>query len=204
MKTKKVKIFKLILISILIILLIKIFFSKNFLNLKVSDDYLFLKLLSNTKHNIDSEYTENEKEIKFKIDYKNINFKSINLAKTIDKNILVYDKIAPGSRGSFNIILNSNKNLKYKIQFKSINKKPINLNFQALKSEKVIAQTNTLEELSTKLDGYIYENQEINITINWYWNYENSEEEKDFQDTKDAENIKTYQFNILTYGEEIA
>lgn len=208
MKKKKTKIFNLILIIVLIILFIKILFLKNLSNKASLDDYLFLKLLSNgsiskeeSKH---IEKVSNDKEIKFKIDYKNIDFKTIDLSETIDKNTLIYEKIAPGTSGKFNILLDSNKHLKYKIQFNSINQKPKNLKFQALKDEKVIGESSKLEELAKKLTGYIKENEKINITIKWYWNFENDSEEDNIQDTKDAENIKTYQFDILAYGEELA
>lgn len=207
MKRKIRKILNLIFVIVLIILFIRVFFLKDLSNKQIADDYLFLKLLSNGTRNIESNYIEKglyEKEIKFKIDYKNIDFKSIDLSKTIDKNTLVYEKIAPGTRGSFNILLDSNKDLKYKIQFYSINEKPENLKFQALKDEIIIGEANTLEKLSEKLTGYINENEKINITIKWNWNFESNGEETDIQDTEDAENIKTYQFNILTYGEELA
>lgn len=211
MKRKTKKLFNLILIIVLIILFIKIHSLKNLSNKATTDDYLFLKLLSNgslSKENnsIKSNHIENiskEKEIKFKIDYKNIDFKTIDLSETIDKNTLIYEKIAPGTSGKFHILLDSNKHLKYKIQFNSINPKPKNLKFQALKDEKIIAESSTLEALSEKLTGYIKENEKINITIKWYWDFESDSEEEDIQDTKDAENIKTYQFDILTYGEEL-
>lgn len=212
MKNKKIKIFNLIIIIVLIILFIKILSLKNLSNKTSLDDYLFLKLLSNGSLSKENNYKENnhiekisnEKEIKFKIDYKNIDFKTIDLSETIDKNTLVYEKIAPGTSGKFHILLDSNKHLKYKIQFNSINQKPKNLKFQALKDEKIIVEANTLEALSEKLTGYIKENEKIYITIKWYWDFENDSEEDDIQDTKDAENIKTYKFDILTYGEELA
>ena len=134
-----------------------------------------------------------------------MNFKSIDLFETIDKETLVYEKIAPGTSGSFNILLDSNQNLKYKIEFDSINEKPHNLNFRALRNEEVLGDANTLEELSEKLTGYIKQNEKINITINWYWDFESQEngEDADFQDTKDSENIKRYQFNVCALGEEV-
>lgn len=133
-----------------------------------------------------------------------MDFKSIDLSETIDKETLVYEKIAPGTSGSFNILLDSNQNLKYKIEFNSINEKPHNLNFRALRNEEILGEANTLEELSEKLTGYINQNEKINITINWYWNYESEEnqEDTDIQDTKDSENIKRYQFNVCALGEE--
>ena len=214
MKKKKKIILKLILILILIILFLKIFFLKGLSNIQKNGDFLFLKLFSNgeslskdIQNSEDDllgiEDREYQKVYNFKIDYKNIDFKSIDLAETIDKNTLVYEKIAPGTSGSFNILLDSNQNLKYKIEFNSINEKPQNLNFRALKNGEVLGEANTLEELSKELTGYINKDEKIDFTINWYWNYESDKENSDIQDTKDAENIKRYQFNLYILGEEI-
>lgn len=213
---KKIKIIKLILlILILIILFIKIFFLKELSHIQKNDDFLFLRLLSK---GISSEYQNNLnnyqtiknnnkyiKEYRFKINYKNMNFKSIDLVKTINEETLIYEKIAPGTNGSFNIILDSNYDLKYTIGFNSINEKPKNLNFRAIKNEKIIGEADSLEKLSEKLTGYINKNEKINITVNWYWDYESQQdkEETDRQDTKDSENIERYQFKIYTLGEEI-
>lgn len=208
MKNKKKRIFKLMLILILIILFVKIFFLKGLSNVQKIDDFLFIKLFSNGIQNNDDfliKNDQNQKIYNFKINYKNLNFTSIDLAETIDKDTLVYEKIAPGTSGSFNILLDFNQNLKYKIEFNSVNEKPHNLNFKASKSGKVLGESNTLEELSEKLTGYINQNEKIDITINWYWNFENEQdlENTDIQDTKDSENIKKYQFNVYAVGEEV-
>lgn len=206
MKSKKKIIFKLILILILIILFIIIFFSKNSMNIDKFDDFLFIKIFSNgisQTNNIEN--NKNEKIYNFKISYKNLDFKSLNLVDTIDKNTLIYEKIAPGTSGSFDILLYSNQNLKYRIEFHSINDKPKNLEFMALKNNQILEETNTLEELSRRLVGYINKDENINITIKWYWNYEDkkNEEATDIQDTKDSEKIKKYQFDVYALGEEI-
>ena len=196
---------KLIIILILIILFIKIFFLKELSKVQIIDDFLFIRLLSDRAINRENyQINKNKEEYKFKVSYKNMNFKSIDLAKTIDKETLVYEKIAPGTSGNFNIILDSDQNLKYKIQFNSVNEKPRNLNFKALKNEEILGETNTLEELSEQLTGYINKNEKISITIIWYWNFENEQNKDDanIQDTKDSENIRRYQFNICTLGEE--
>lgn len=206
MKKKKKIILKLILILILVILFLKIFFLKGLSNIEKIDDFLFLKLFSNgVSLSEDIQNSEYQKVYKFRIDYKNMDFKSIDLAETIDKNTLVYEKIAPGTSGSFNILLDSNQNLKYKIEFNSINEKPQNLNFKALKNGQVLGESNTLEELSKELTGYINKDEKIDFTINWYWNYESEQNQEyiDIQDTKDAENIKRYQFNVYALGEEV-
>jgi hypothetical protein len=206
MKNKRKIIFKLILILILIILFIKIFFLKGLINVEKIDDFLFLKLFSNGVYQKNSTQDDKYKKIyEFKINYKNLDFKSLNLSDTIDKNTLIYEKIAPGTSGSFDILLYSNQNLKYRIEFDSINKKPKNLKFKAFKSGEILEESNTLESLSKKLTGDINQNEKINITINWYWNYEDKEngEDTDIQDTKDCENIKSYKFNVYAFGEEI-
>lgn len=204
MKNKKKIIFKMILVLILIFLFLKIFFLKESSNIRKNDDFLFLKLFSNGE-TLSKGITnsESQKIYNFKIDYKNLDFKSIDLADTIDKTTLVYEKIAPGTSGSFNIVLNSNQNLKYKIEFNSMNEKPYNLKFEVLKNEELLLEANALEELSEKLTGDINKDEKIDFKINWYWNYEGDTEISDIQDTKDAENIKKYQFNLYALGEEI-
>lgn len=216
MKSNKKIVKMLILIFILVILFMKIFFLKDLSTIQKNDDFLFLKLLSKGNYsnyknnNIDYRISQNskdyEKVYKFKINYKNMDFKSIDLSKTIDKETLIYEKIAPGTSGNFNILLDSNQNLKYRIEFESINKKPKNLNFIALNNGKLLGEADTLESLSDKLTGYINKNENINITIKWYWNFENEQDKEnmDTQDTKDSKNIQTYKFNVYTVGEEFA
>lgn len=210
MKVKSKKILRLIFILVLIIIFINIFFLKKLSKTQKTDDILFLKLFSNGILNKHSNEENNEynnqvqqdaNKYEFKVSYKNMDFKTIDLLKTINRETLVYDKIAPGTSGSFDILLNSNQSLKYKIEFYSINEKPQNLKFRAFKDNKIIGEASTLEELSKKLNGDINKNQKIKITINWYWDYENNKENSDVQDTKDAENIRTYEFSISTIGE---
>ena len=94
MKKNKKIILKLILIFILIILFIKIFFLKGLSNVQKIDDFLFLKLFSNGDSlSKGTQNSENylirsgddayKKVYKFKIDYKNMDFKSINLFGSI-------------------------------------------------------------------------------------------------------------------------
>ena len=44
-----------------------------------------------------------------KVDLKNIDIKQIDLMKTVDKNTCLNKKIAPGTSGNFNILLDTNK-----------------------------------------------------------------------------------------------
>ena len=148
MKNKNIK--RLIIVIILIFLIFKIVCSNLKFDSIKNDDFLFLKFLVNgQKDSIDN---LNQKSIyKFNVDYKDMNLKSINLLDSVDKTTFVYEKIAPGSRGEFEIELNSNQNLIYRIEFKSNNAKPQNLNFKVFKDNVFLDEANTVEELSESM-----------------------------------------------------
>ena len=202
MKNKNIK--RLIIVIILIFLIFKIVCSNLKFDSIKNDDFLFLKFLaSGQKNSIDN---LNQKNIyKFNVDYKDMNLKSINLLDSADKTTFVYEKIAPGSRGEFEIELNSNQNLKYKIEFKSNNAKPQNLNFKVFKDKVFLDEANTLEKLSESMKGNINKNQKIIYKIEWYWEFQNSQdlEKVDIQDTNDAKKINRYNFDVYTYGTDM-
>ena len=199
MKNKNIK--RLIIVIILIFLIFKIVCSNLKFDSIKNNDFLFLKFLaSGQKDSIDN---LNQKSIyKFNVDYKDMKLKSINLLDSADKTTFVYEKIAPGSKGEFEIELNSNQNLKYRIEFKSNNAKPQNLNFKVFKDNVFLDEANTLEELSESMKGDINKNQKIIYKIEWYWEFQNSQglEKVDIQDTNDAKNINQYNFDVYTYG----
>ncbi len=199
MKNKNIK--RLIIVIILIFLIFKIVCSNLKFDSIKNNDFLFLKFLaSGQKDSIDN---LNQKSIyKFNVDYKDMKLKSINLLDSADKTTFVYEKIAPGSKGEFEIELNSNQNLKYRIEFKSNNAKPQNLNFKVFNDNVFLDEANTLEKLSESMKGNINKNQKIIYKIEWYWEFQNSHElEKvDIQDTNDAKNINQYNFDVYTYG----
>ena len=199
---KKKKILKILLILILILLFIKMIFFKSLSNSKIIEDFLFFKVLGDDLKVSEDIIDVEEKEYRLNVNYKNIDFRNINLAETINRETLIYEKIAPGTKGSFNIILEANKNSKYKVVFNSINEKPQNLKFKANINNQEIGKANTLEELQKYLIGYIRKDEKIDIRVNWYWEFEDNEE-NDKQDTKDAQYIKKYQFDINAIGEEI-
>lgn len=198
----KIKILKLFIIVILVIIVIVVFNSK--INLFQSDDYIFLKIFQKTTNQPQDTYnTKKEENYVFKVSFKSIDIKQIDLIKTVNKNTYVNEKIAPGTSGSFKILLEANKNSKYKINFISVNEKPQNLHFKALKDEEEIVKADTLEKLSEKLEGNINKKESIKIEIKWYWDFENNKTNSDIQDTEDSKKIKRYQFNLYALGEEI-
>lgn len=168
-------------------------------------DYLYARNIgfSKEKNNSENNGMErsklDENQYLFKIEYKNMNFQNIDLIDTIKSETLVDEKIAPGIKGSFDIIIYSNHNAHYYVDFVSKNKKPHNLKFNIIGTN---IEKNSLEELSTYLEGNIEKDGKNIIKIGWEWQYENGDI-GNIQDTNDAKTITEYSFDINAKGEEI-
>lgn len=145
----------------------------------------------------------------FKVNNKKEQIQSIDLVSTINNETILDSKLAPGTSGSFNIIIDATDTqvgIKYNINSIEETNKPHNLKF--IYEEK---EYNSLKELQEKLSGTIYAN-DINkvrtLKILWKWDYETgstAEEIKvnDLLDTEDAQNIQNYKFTICVSGEQI-
>lgn len=138
----------------------------------------------------------NRKSIFFNVQFQHTKLKAVDLMETIDEKTLVYEKIAPGTSGRFDIILHANQNMNYQIQFESKNEKPSNLFFYSTEEEKIYY---TLEELGENLTGKLLKNEEKTIPIYWKWKYE-TDENQDEQDTLEARKIREYHFLIYVQG----
>ena len=216
MKKQKTRIIvNLILILIICIFLLLIMKHKND---EFQDDIIFFKsfYLGNKKTNTnleaedkvnlnelllinDNEKETNEKDSElpeyiFNVTYKDADFKDVNLTNTIDKTTLVNEKIAPGTAGAFEILLETNEKISYEIKFESKNEKPKNLVFSIKGKDR---KYNNLEDMEKELKGEITENK--SIVINWQWEYEKNETQN-IQDTKDGEKLTKYNFTIFAIG----
>lgn len=182
---KKKKIQIIISISILIFVTIFIIY-KNSINSEkqAQDDFIFFKFL-NQEQNQEEKINKKTNEYKLKISKGTTKIENINLLRTVDQKTLINEKVAPGTKGSFDIILISDIDLEYKIEIIGRNQKPKNLKFSIEKEQ----------------EGEIRKNETKTIKINWEWCYEINKNE-DMQDTKDGENIKKYNFEILVTGKE--
>lgn len=178
LKEDRRKILTLILIfSVILIFIYKIAQDKN---LNSQQDIIFFKLFNSNYSKKDG---EKSKQYKMKIDKENTYYKTtLSLLQTVDKTTMVNEKIKPGVKGKFYIILSSNKNLKYEIQILDKNIKPKNFNFNIKQAK-----------------GLILLGEIKKIPIEWEWIYE-SDENQDIQDTKDGENLRKYEFQICTIG----
>lgn len=203
MKNKKnKKIISLIIVILIVIILIFCILQKsNFFQ----DNLIFFKILNSSNINENSqndhivynniaEYKEQNNPLFFYVTYNETKFKSINLMDTIDKKTLVKEKIAPGTKGHFEIVLISNRDINYKIIFENLNEKPQNLVFSIKGSDR---EYNNLNELQQELIGNLEKNKVKRIDVNWRWKYENNLA-NNLQDTKDGINLDMYKFNIYT------
>lgn len=204
MKKSKKRYVMIIMIFMCIILFIINFMRYEFLQ----EDLLFFQFFNskdqseskiNGKKDVVEEFTERGTSIKiisFHIQYQNRKLKALNLKDTVNNKTLVYEKIAPGTSGRFDILLTSNKDLNYKIEFESKSEKPTNLQFYTSENGK---SYHTLEELGEDLTGMVLRKEEKTIPVYWKWEYEISEEQNK-QDTLEAEKIREYHFLIYVQG----
>ena len=193
MKKKKKRIG--ILVLFICIILICMFYSMRYIFLQ--EDLIFFQMFhSIIKSEKNSNNQKESKEIEFLVEYNHTKLKSLNLMETIHNKTLIYEKIAPGTSGNFNIVLKSKQNMQYMVQFESKNQKPSNLQFSITEKGK---KQDSLEKLNEMLRGTILENQEKVMNIYWEWKYEGNREDN-AQDTMEAKKIREYHFLIYVQG----
>lgn len=145
----------------------------------------------------------------FKVNGQNEQVESINLASTCNNETLVDNKIAPGTSGSFNIIVDatgSEVGINYNITFTEEENKPQNLKFEYNDTE-----YNSIKDLEDDLSGTINANDEDKtrtLNVKWKWDYEtgsNPEEilSNDLVDTEDATRIQNYTFDVVVTGTQV-
>lgn len=145
----------------------------------------------------------------FKVNGSKEKIQQINLASTCNNETLINNKIAPGTSGSFNIIVDatgSEVGIDYQIAIKDEANKPQNLKFIYNGVE-----YSSVQELEEQLSGTINANDEQKqktINIGWKWIYEtgaNDEQiaENDLIDTQDALAMQNYTFTVSVTGTQV-
>ena len=194
----KKKNYHLLFILIFIIIIILIFIFRNNANIDFQDNFLFFKLLGNNQKISSNSFNqvdlqnENTTPLFFNVSYQNIDFKKIGLGETIDVETLANGKVAPGTKGKFEIVIYSNKDCYYQVYFQNEMEKPKNMVFYITKENKV----KTLEELQKQLKGRVEKDIPKKIIVFWEWKYENGMEENG-QDTNDGKKLENYYFDIV-------
>ena len=145
----------------------------------------------------------------FKVNGKEDVVQNVNLLSTYNNETLINNKVAPGTNGSFNIVVDatgSDVGVEYVIQFLNESEKPQNLIFIYQDKE-----YSTIQDLEKDLSGIINANDESKtrtITINWEWQYETGENEdeinqNDIIDTNNAKQLENYTFDINVKGVQV-
>lgn len=135
--------------------------------------------------------------------------KNVDLLSTYNNETLIDNKVAPGTSGSFDIIIDatgSEVGVDYKVKFLNETEKPQNLIFIYNDNEYA-----TIQELQEDLSGTINadeDNKTRTITINWKWQYETGENENeinqnDIIDTQNAKDFENYTFDINVIGTQV-
>jgi len=145
----------------------------------------------------------------FKVNGQKEQVQEIKLVSTYNSETLVNNKIAPGTSGSFNIIVDatgSEVGIKYNIKFAEESNKPQNLKFVYGGKE-----YDSIKQLGDELSGTIAANEEDKtrtINVQWKWNYETGSSAEqinanDIIDTNDAISIANYTFQVIVTGTQV-
>ena len=142
----------------------------------------------------------------FKVNNETETISNIKLASTYSAESLAEGKIAPGTYGSFDIVIDgtgSDVSITYLVEFANETETPRNFMYYFNGHS-----AHTLQELSKYMTGTIAANAENKVktlNIEWYWHYATGEETEeirlnDSKDTYDAQHIQDCTFDIIISG----
>lgn len=126
---------------------------------------------------------------------------TIAINKNYDPSTLTNGRIAPGTQGTFDIVINaigSEVGIDYTVAFSNEQNKPQNLKFRYEGEE-----FTTLEDLASKLTGTIDANEESKLKyliIEWFWDYDSGDDEAD---TQAGKNDLNYTFDVIVTGTQV-
>ena len=145
---------------------------------------------------VDGEGTATVAKWSFKDDNEDVDFE-VDLTKTYDASTLVAKKIAPGTEGSFNIVLNNENTetgVEYTVTLKNIANAPTYLKFYSDS-----AHTEELTVGGDGVTGHMDPNDAtgVSVPIYWEWPYESND---DATDTSEGEAAKTMTVTVNVAG----
>lgn len=146
----------------------------------------------------------------FKVNGQEEQVQTINLQSTYNNQTLIENKIAPGTNGNFEIVVDatgSDVGINYTIDFRNEQNKPTNLKFIYNNTE-----YNSITQLTQVLSGTINsdeENKRKTFPIQWKWEYETGKTNEEIVandriDTQDAKNISNYTFDVIVSGTQVS
>jgi len=144
----------------------------------------------------------------FKVNNATEEFATIKLADTYDESTLINGKIAPGTSGSFDLVIDATDaevGVKYVVDFKDETNKPTNLKFSYEGQE--LDEIEDFEQFFTDTIDADDQDKVRTLTINWEWLYEtgstNEIAANDEIDTEDGLNALDYSFDVVVTGTQV-
>ena len=134
---------------------------------------------------------------------------TIKLADTYDQDTLINGRIAPGTRGSFDLVIDASDaevGVKYEVDFENETNKPSNLKLKY--KDRVLDEIEDYEEFFTDIIDADDTNKTRTLTVDWEWAYEtenndNTLEENDKVDTDEGLEALDYSFDIIVTGTQV-
>lgn len=126
---------------------------------------------------------------------------TIKLADTYDQSTLINGRIAPGTSGSFDLIVDagdSEVGVKYEVDFQNEVNKPTNLKFTY--GDKTFTNIEEYEQYFTDTIDANDTNKTRTLTVNWEWPYESGDDETD---TNEGLTALDYTFDIVVTGTQV-
>lgn len=134
---------------------------------------------------------------------------TIKLADTYNQDTLLDGKIAPGTSGSFNLIVDagdSEVGVKYEVDFQNETNKPTNLKFKY--NGEVLDEIEEYEKFFTGTIDADDSNKTRTLTVEWEWPYETGVDEtsileNDKIDTDEGVEAQDYKFDVVVTGTQV-
>lgn len=134
---------------------------------------------------------------------------TIKLADTYNQDTLINGRIAPGTSGSFDLVIDASDaevGVKYEVDFENETNKPSNLKFKY--KDRVLDEIEDYEEFFTDIIDADDTNKTRTLTVDWEWAYEtqnndNTLEENDKVDTDEGLDALDYSFDVIVTGTQV-
>lgn len=138
---------------------------------------------------------------------------TIKLADTYDESTLINGRIAPGTSGSFDLVIDASDTevgVKYEVDFQNETNKPSNLKFKYNDgtNEHIFDEIEDYEEFFTDVIDADDTNKIRTLTVEWEWLYETGTADTEISqndeiDTADGLNALDYSFNVVVTGTQV-
>lgn len=136
-------------------------------------------------------------------------FATIKLADTYDQSTLINGKIAPGTSGSFDLVIDASESevgVQYVVDFENETNKPDNLKFTY--KDKTFDEIEDYEDVFTGVIDADDTNKTRVLTVEWQWPYETENQDKtvaenDKIDTNNGLNALDYSFDVIVTGTQV-